>query len=291
MEKNIILRGIGGFYDVLTTDNQIVRCKLRGKLRLNNDRILVGDWVEVKLLSETEGVIEAVLPRKNELIRPSIANIDQAVAVVAWSDPKPNWLFLDRLLVLIAAAGLEPIICFNKSDLADAAPQTQEMIQVYRDIGYQVISANTVYDHGIDELRQILTDKVSTFAGPSGVGKSSLLNRIETGLELPVGSISQKLKQGRHTTRQVELLRLSCGGLVADTPGFSQLSLAHIPAAELQRYFPEIWHNAQECRFNGCLHHREPGCAVTMRVKQGEIVPLRYENYLKLLAEIQQRSD
>ena len=139
--------------------------------------------------------------------------------------------------MLIAAAGLEPIICFNKSDLADAAPQTQEMIQVYRDIGYQVISANTVYDHGIDELRQILTDKVSTFAGPSGVGKSSLLNRIETGLELPVGSISQKLKQGRHTTRQVELLRLSCGGLVADTPGFSQLSLAHIPAAELQGIF------------------------------------------------------
>lgn len=288
MEQNIIVRGIGGFYDVLTPENRVIRCKLRGRLRLSIEKVLVGDWVEVSVLNNGEGVIEKILPRKNELTRPPIANLDQAVVVLACSDPKPDWLFLDRLLVIIEANQLRPVICINKSDLLDQE-QHLDRIELYQKIGYEVIVTSTVDNQGIDCLRAVLKDQVSTFAGPSGVGKSSLLNKIESGLELPVGAISTKLKRGRHTTRSVELIQLSFGGLVADTPGFSQLNLGSIPVPELQQYFPEIFTAALECKFRGCIHLKEPDCAVREMVASGEISELRYQNYLALLAEIEQK--
>ncbi|NLM69299.1 MAG: ribosome small subunit-dependent GTPase A [Firmicutes bacterium] len=288
MEQNIIVRGIGGFYDVLTPENRVIRCKLRGRLRLSIEKVLVGDWVEISVLNNGEGVIEKILPRKNELIRPPIANLDQAVVVLACSDPKPDWLFLDRLLVIIEANQLRPVICINKSDLLDQE-QHLDRIELYQKIGYEVIVTSTVDNQGIDCLRAVLKDQVSTFAGPSGVGKSSLLNKIESGLELPVGAISTKLKRGRHTTRSVELIQLSFGGLVADTPGFSQLNLGSIRAPELQQYFPEIFTAASECKFRGCIHLKEPDCAVREMVASGEISELRYQNYLALLAEIEQK--
>jgi len=288
MEQNIIVRGIGGFYDVLTPENRVIRCKLRGRLRLSIEKVLVGDWVEISVLNNGEGVIEKILPRKNELTRPPIANLDQAVVVLACSDPKPDWLFLDRLLVIIEANQLRPVICINKSDLLDQE-QHLDRIELYQKIGYEVIVTSTVDNQGIDCLRAVLKDQVSTFAGPSGVGKSSLLNKIESGLELPVGAISTKLKRGRHTTRSVELIQLSFGGLVADTPGFSQLNLGSIPAPELQQYFPEIFTAALECKFRGCIHLKEPDCAVREMVASGEISELRYQNYLALLTEIEQK--
>jgi len=284
----IIVRGIGGFYDVLTPDGRMIRCQLRGKLRLSHDRILVGDWVELSELDCGNGVIEEVLPRRNQLIRPAIANIDQAVVVLAFSDPKPDWLFLDRLLALIEASKLHTVICINKRDLLDQPDQYREPISVYERIGYRVVATSTIENKGIDELRSMLKDKVSVFTGPSGVGKSSLLNRIESGLELPVGSISRKLKRGRHTTKQVELIRLTEGGLVADTPGFSQLSLKDVGKESLSILFPEMRAAASQCRFGGCLHFKEPDCAVRMLVESGKIAPSRYRNYLTLLAEIEQ---
>lgn len=288
MFNPIIVRGVGGFYDVLTPDGSLVRCKLRGKLRLSHDKVLVGDWVHIGMLECGQGVIEDVLPRKNQLVRPAIANIDQAVVVLAFSDPKPDWLFLDRLLALIEANKLEAAICINKRDLIEQPDQVQQMIAVYERIGYPVIITSTIDNQGIRELSELLKDKVSTFAGPSGVGKSSLLNQIESGLELPVGSISRKLKRGRHTTRQVELVRLSHGGLVADTPGFSQLSLSEIAKESLHSFFPEMKAVALQCRFGGCLHHKEPDCAVRKLVDSGQIASSRYQNYLTLLTEIEQ---
>lgn len=288
MQNNIIVRGIGGFYDVLTRDAKVIRCKLRGRLRLTMDRVLVGDWVEVTPLNDEEGVIEEILPRKNELVRPAIANVDQAVVVLACSDPKPYWLFLDRLLVLIEANGLEPVICFNKSDLIDEIEGYLDIIEIYRAAGYPVVITSAAAGEGIEELRTLLKDRVSTFAGPSGVGKSSLLNKIESGLELAVGAISAKLRRGKHTTRQVELIQLSFGGLVADTPGFSQLSLTGIKPQELQQYFPEFYEASFDCKFRGCMHVKEPDCAVTELVNSGKISKLRYQNYLTLLEEIEQ---
>lgn len=286
MKKNIIIRGIGGFYDVLTFDNKIIRCRLRGKLRLTESRILVGDWVVISYINDKEGVIEEILPRKNQLIRPAIANIDQAVIVLSFTAPKPDLLLLDRLLVLINAAELEPVICINKSDLCNEGLDLADNIRVYQDIGYRLVITSTVDNTGIKELKELLNEKVSTFVGPSGVGKSSLLNSIVSGLKLPIGAISTKLQRGKHTTRQVELISLPCGGLVADTPGFSQLSLTGLAMEDLQKYFPEIWSTAHNCKFRGCLHHKEPECAVMKEVSLGNVSKHRYENYLALMAEL-----
>lgn len=287
MKNNIIIRGIGGFYDVLTSDKQEIRCKLRGRLRLTQDKVLVGDWVELVTNDDGTVSIEKILPRKNELMRPTIANIDQAIIVMALANPNPNLLLLDRLLVLVAAAGIKPIICINKTDLDDGQ-QLEDLLSLYQNTGYKIICTNTQDQASVMALKAVLLNNVSTFAGPSGVGKSSLLNVIEEGLGLAVGTISTKLKRGKHTTRSVELIALSDGGLVADTPGFSQLTLPKLEEAGLQEFFPEIWDVADGCKFRGCYHHKEPHCAVQAQVKSGEISLSRYNNYLALLEELKQ---
>lgn len=286
MNKNIIIKAVGGFYDVLVPENQVLRCKLRGRLRLKTERVLVGDWVQIQMLSATEGIINEVLPRKNELRRPAIANIDQAVVIMAFSEPKPDFLLLDRILTAVTSVKLKPIICFNKTDLTKQPQGSSQIVSIYEDIGYQVIVTSVVDSQGIDQLHRLLQDRISMFAGPSGVGKSSLLNRIESTFELDVGSLSSKTKRGKHTTRRVELLPLSTGGLVADTPGFTQLVLVGMKVEELQNYFPEICKAANNCRFRGCLHAKEPNCAVIHAVKQNEISSQRYSNYLTLLNEV-----
>lgn len=284
MKNNVIISGRGGFYDVQTTTGEIVRCRLRGRLRLTDDKILVGDWVNLTIAGEQEGIIEDVLPRRNLLIRPPIANIDQAIVVMALTNPEPDLLLLDRLLALICSQGITPVVCFNKTDLDTA--DSQQLISIYRDCGYLVVATSAEKNIGIEDLSALLIDKISTFAGPSGAGKSSLLNLIEPGLGLTVGKVSKRLGRGRHTTRHVELVPLSQGGLVADTPGFSQLTLPEFAQAELQECFPEIWEQAQYCRFRGCLHHKEPGCAVIDAVQEDKIVASRYNNYLVLLQEL-----
>lgn len=283
MKHDVIIRGVGGFYDVQTIDGQVVRCRLRGRLRLADNRVLVGDRVQITITGDLEGVIEDVLPRDNYLIRPPIANIEQAIVVMALANPEPDLQLLDRLLVLIGSQQITPIICFNKTDLC---LEEQVLSIKYQQCGFTVVVTSAEKNIGILDLQNLLAGKISTFAGPSGVGKSSLLNKIEPGLELAVSEVSQKLRRGRHTTREVQLIPLSNGGLVADTPGFSQLTLPNMEPVELQEYFPEIWALAGQCRFRGCLHHKEPGCAVTAAVEEQSILESRYQNYLILLEEL-----
>ncbi len=291
MKNNVIIRGVGGFYDVLTEEDVVIRCTLRGRLRLTESKILVGDRVKLSIIQDQKGIIEEILPRRNELSRPPIANIDQAIIILSATTPKPDFLLLDRLLVLVEATSLQPVICINKADLFNPNCTLQDFIKIYRDIGYDLIVTSTIDKTGIHQLKKILRGKISTFVGPSGVGKSSLLNNIISGLELPVGKVSEKLGRGRHTTRQVELIPLPSGGLVADTPGFSQLALANIIPEMLQEFFPEIWSAAANCKFRGCMHDREPACAVVAQVAQGTISKHRYTSYLGLLTELNSQNN
>jgi len=287
MEQGIVLRGVGGFYRVLLPDGRTVECRPRGRFRKDGVVLLAGDRVCVELQRDGTGVIVAVDPRRTELRRPAVANVEQVVAVMAVAAPPPNFLLLDRLLTVAEAEGLDPVICWTKADLCPPG-HGEDLGAPYRVAGYRVILTSSRTGQGLDELRDALRDKVSTFAGPSGAGKSSLLNALDPAFGRDTGEISRKLGRGRHTTRVVELLPLPGGGLVADTPGFSQLDVRHIPKAELGRFMREIDRVRGECRFPGCLHRSEPGCAVRDAVEDGRIHPRRYRHYLELLREIEE---
>ncbi|MFY9494286.1 MAG: ribosome small subunit-dependent GTPase A [Limnochordia bacterium] len=281
MREGIILKGVGGQYEVQVGDG-VCLCTLRGRLRLEDIRVMVGDRVKVTVEGE-QGVVEEILPRQSELIRPAIANIDQVVVVFAAAKPKPSLILLDRILVQAELARLDALLVINKSDLAlEEAKRLQEM---YGSIPYRTVIVSAKEGWGLDEVRQELTGKMSTLAGPSGVGKSSLLNALLPELELEVQSVSRKVQRGRHTTRTVTLLPLPDGGFVADTPGFSVLNLGGDMEAELQYAFPEMDRYRDSCQFRGCLHRREPNCAVKEAVEKKEILAHRYEHYLLLLQE------
>ncbi|MDI9459406.1 MAG: ribosome small subunit-dependent GTPase A [Bacillota bacterium] len=282
MLEGIIVKGIGGMYEVETPQGRL-RCTLRGRLRLTMDRVLVGDGVKVSLGGEGTGVVEDVLPRRNELIRPAIANIDQVLVVFAVRNPKPNLLLLDRILVQAELMDLASVVVLNKADLN---PQgAQELKALYASIPYPTITASTVQPQGLEELREVLQGKVSVLAGPSGVGKSSLLNALSPELKLQTGQVSEKIQRGRHTTRSVELLPFG-QGYVADTPGFSQLYLEPGQEDTLQFAFPEFARYRDACQFRGCLHRQEPGCAVLKALEMGKIAASRYEHYLTLFQEV-----
>lgn len=285
MEQGIILKGTGGFYEVLTRSGEKVTCRLRGRLRLEDDRVLVGDRVEITS-SSGEGVVEQVLPRSNSLLRPPIANVDQVLVVVAAAKPDPVFLLLDRILVHAELSGLNAVVVVNKSELNQA--MTDEIIAVYTKAGYPTVAASAKTGQGLDELKEHLKDKVSTLAGPSGVGKSSLVNAIEPGLSLETGDVSAKLRRGRHTTRSVSLLPLSFGGIIADTPGFSRLEMVDIDLDTLPHLFPEFEHYLGECQFRGCFHRHEPNCRVKEAVEANEIAKTRYDHYLVFLREIEE---
>jgi len=282
--RGIVIKAYSGFYYVQVGD-ALFECSLRGRFRKEKQTVLTGDRVEIQTLKEYKGVIEEILPRDNQLIRPPIANVQQVVIVLAAKDPNPNFNLLDRLLILAQAAGISPVVCINKGELVERA-WLEEITHVYRGLGYPVIITSALEGWGIEGLREILLEKVSVFAGPSGVGKSSLLNAVQPGLALKTGQVSEKIGRGRHTTRHVELLPLDFGGLVADTPGFSTLYLPEISPEELGSYFPEIEEHLGGCRFKGCLHHNEPRCAVKEALSAGEIDRRRYQHYLELLAEV-----
>lgn len=288
MLEGVVVKAYGGFYYVLS-DDQIWECYLRGRIRKSGSQVLVGDMVRFKMLEEDErGVIEEVLPRRNSLIRPPVANVDQAVVIFSLKEPEPNLMLLDRILVQAEAAGVSSLICLNKVDLLDGTEGdlVGELKEIYAGIGYRLFVTSAATGYGIEELRQSLKGKISVLAGPSGVGKSSLLNALQPGLSLKVGSVSKKLKRGRHTTRYVELLVLEGGGLVADTPGFSSLYLPDVKREELPALFPEFGSFAVDCRFAGCLHYKEPDCAVRAAVGQKQISFSRYQHYLRFLQEI-----
>lgn len=286
MLEGIVIKAYSGYYYVQQQE-KVWTCRLRGKFRLEKQDVLVGDRVKIKPADNDTGTVYEVMPRSSKLIRPPVANVEQAIITFAVQNPEPNLDLLDRFLILAEGAGVVPIICLNKGDLLTEGHPS--WLNIYSAIGYQVILASTKELQGIEQLKQLLIGKISVFAGPSGVGKSSLLNAIQPGLKLQTGEISQKLKRGRHTTRHVELLPLQSGGLVADTPGFSNLYLPDIPSEELIRLFPEMVGYADLCRFNSCSHHKEPDCAVKEAVSKGKISERRYHSYTHLLTELKEQ--
>ncbi|PLV60101.1 ribosome small subunit-dependent GTPase A [Thermotoga sp. KOL6] len=260
-------------------------CKLRGKFRLQNLKIYVGDRVEYTPDGTGSGVIENVFHRKNLLDKPHVANVDQVILVVTVKMPETPTYIIDKFLVLAEKNSLDTIIVINKMDLYDSEDlkKVEELYKVYS-ILYPIVKTSARTGLGIDELKGYLKGKISTMAGLSGVGKSSLLNAINPGLKLRVSDVSQKLKRGRHTTTSAQLLKFDFGGYVVDTPGFANLEISDIPANELKYYFKEF--ESRQCFFSDCNHVDEPGCGVKEAMETGEIARSRYENYVKMFYEI-----
>ncbi|MGB9678967.1 MAG: ribosome small subunit-dependent GTPase A [Thermoanaerobacteraceae bacterium] len=283
--KGRIIRGIGGFYYV-ATEHGIIECHARGKFRKDNIIPIVGDFVEIQTSNFKDGYILKIEKRKNFLIRPPVANVDKAVIVFSITNPEINTLLLDKMIVMAEERDIEPIICINKIDLQKDC-EHQEILNIYKNIGYKTVGTSILKNEGIDILKNILKDYTSFFAGPSGVGKSSLINAIIPGSKLKTGEISEKLLKGKHTTRNVELLSLDSGGFILDTPGFSSLKL-NIKKEDLRFYFKEFLELQDKCKFNSCLHTSEPGCNIIKSVENGIINKKRYENYITILNELEE---
>ncbi len=282
MEQGIIVKGIGGTY-MVQAKSGLVSCTLRGKLRLRDDRVLVGDRVEISIAPDSAaGVVENILPRTTELLRPPIANIDQVVVVFAVQNPPPNFLLLDRILVQAELLDLSCVVVFNKGDLHPE--EALELAEAYQSIPYSTVITSVVQQEGLEELKALLKGKITSLAGPSGAGKSSLLNALDPSLQLETGEVSVKAQRGKHTTRSVELLALG-EGYVADTPGFSRLILGPDQERDLQFAFPDFRPHLDYCQFRACLHRHEPGCQVKAAVEAGLVSRRRYEHYLIFLEE------
>ncbi|SHJ58409.1 ribosome small subunit-dependent GTPase A [Tepidibacter formicigenes] len=291
MLKGRILKGIGGFYYV-DTDEGIFECKARGIFRKKRITPLVGDLVRINIIKEDEkkGVIEKIEKRSSELIRPPIANITKAIIVFSIKNPNPHLSLLDRFIVLAEKEGLEIVIAISKIDL-DEDNDFEKIKCIYEKAGYKVIPISIKKDINIEKIKEELNDNTVVFAGPSGVGKSSLLNSIDSNLKLETGSVSEKIKRGKHTTRHAELLKLDFGGMVADTPGFSSLNLDDIEEQELKDYFIEFENYSNDCKFyRNCLHENEPNCGVKDALEKDKISKERYKSYLQLLKEIRKNN-
>ncbi len=285
MIDGTIIKGIGGFY-YISTKNGVYECRARGIFRREKKTPTVGDHVQIQVLDEEnkKGSLDVIMERKNELIRPRVANVDQAVIVFAAVSPAINLDLLDRFLVLAEEQSLSIVLCINKVDL-DAEKKYEEVRILYEKAGYRVICASAKKAVGLEEIRGILRGKISVFAGPSGVGKSSLINGVAPGLTLTTGEISRKIERGKHTTRHAELMEFERDSFIVDSPGFTSLYLNHIPQEELKYYFREFEAYENQCRFNGCSHTHEPDCAVKAAV--GEAVSQeRYLRYLNLYTEL-----
>lgn len=285
MLTGTIIKGIGGFYYVKTHAG-LIECRARGRFRKDGEKPMIGDMAQIKLTAEddTKGYVEEILPRKNVFIRPPVTNIDQMVITLAAKNPEPNLLLVDQLAVAAEAAGVTPVICINKIDLD--SENAHKIEEIYVKAGYAVILVSAKQGLGIEALQAALQDKITAFAGNSGVGKSSLLNRFCEGLTLETGDVSHKTQRGRHTTRHTELFELPFGGYVFDTPGFSSYVTENVAAEELAGLFPEILRAEGGCRFAGCAHVAEPDCSVKEALEQGEIAPQRYENYCSIYNEL-----
>ena len=285
-----IRKGIAGFYYVHVAESGIYECKAKGSFRNQKVKPLVGDDVRLEVLNEEEkkGNIEEILPRKNQLIRPAVANVDQALVIFSAAKPRPNFNLLDRFLILMEYQQVPVVVCFNKQDLA-AEEELAVLEQTYRSAGYEVRFTSAAREEGLGEIRALLKGKTSTVAGPSGVGKSSLINLLVPEAEMETGNISRKIERGKHTTRHSELFALEEGGFIFDTPGFSSIYLPDMEKEELGTYFPEFARYEPKCRFQGCAHIHEPGCGVKEALEAGEISPIRYENYKLLYEELKDK--
>ncbi|MBB6443792.1 ribosome small subunit-dependent GTPase A [Bacillus benzoevorans] len=289
MPEGKIVKALSGFYYVLS-GNEIYQCRGRGVFRKNKITPLVGDEVVFQIENDTDGYILEVKKRKNELVRPPIANVDQAILVFSVAEPEFSTALLDRFLVLIEYHHIRPIICLTKLDLADNEEKrkVEQYANEYRHAGYHVLLTSSETEEGIDKLLPYLEGEISVFAGQSGVGKSSLLNVLRPDLTLKTNEISSHLGRGKHTTRHVELIHIG-NGLVADTPGFSSLEFTEIEVEDLNFCFPDIQKISEDCKFRGCLHLSEPKCAVKVSVANGEIPSYRYDHYKEFLEEIKNR--
>jgi len=286
--KGKIVKGIAGFYYV-HAENKIYECKAKGVFRKDNRKPLVGDDVEMDVLDEENalGNIRELLPRRSVLIRPAVANVDQALVIFSIVKPKPNFNLLDRFLVMMEQQDIETIICFNKVDI-DEVEDGCKYQEIYEKCGYRTLTVSAKQGVGIEALKELLAGRTTTVAGPSGVGKSSLINRLQSGICMETGEISRKIERGKHTTRHAEVFVVSGDTFVMDTPGFSSLYVNEIQARDLWNYFPEMKDAEQECRFTGCCHMEEPDCGVKNRVRLGEIAKQRYESYRQLYTELSQ---
>ncbi len=298
MPAGLIVKALSGYYYVMPDEdhNARIQCRARGLFRKKEISPLVGDRVQYELSSPEEGTVTEVMPRSSELIRPPIANVDQAVLVFAITEPSLNLQLLDKFLVHIEHTGIDAVLCFSKSDLLTdgtsidiAGCSVEELVKIYEAIGYTVLLTSTKQLKGIDPLHDQLKDRISVFAGQSGVGKSSLLNKLLPGIQLDTAEISTKLGRGKHTTRHVELIPLPSGGWVADTPGFSQLDFLDIELEDLSHAFREFRAYGQHCKFRGCSHQHEPKCKVREALEQGHIAQSRYKNYIFFLEELKEK--
>ena len=283
-----VIKMYNGFYYLqVAGQEELLSCRLRGRIKRNKGAVVTGDYVEYQMLEDGTGVIESCLPRRTLLKRPAVANIDQVLITFAARQPDLNQLLLNRFLVLAEWSGIpEIVICINKCDLLE---KKADFLEDYVQAGYKLLMVSAQEGQGIKELKNLLAGRVTVFAGPSGVGKSSLLNAVDSNLELATCKISDKIKRGNHTTRAACLLPLPGGGTVVDTPGFSAAELENIDKAQLAHYFPEFRPYIEKCYYNTCTHSHEPDCAVKEAVAAGAICQARYEAYLNIFQTINER--
>ncbi len=285
-----IVKGIAGFYYVHIAGFGIYECKAKGIFRKEGKKPLVGDNVEIDILDEDdkEGNVRAILPRKNELVRPAAANIDQALVVFAMEEPKPHLNLLDRFLVMMESKEIPAVLCFNKQDIGEEAEMAR-LKEIYAHSGYETVFISTRTGGQIGRIRELLKGKTTAVAGPSGVGKSSLINCLQNKVEMETGDVSSKTRRGKHTTRHAELIAVDEDTYIMDTPGFSSFHTGDFDEDELKCYFPEFAPWEGQCRFQGCVHIHEPDCAVKQALSEGKIHPARYQNYLDLYKELREK--
>lgn len=287
MMQGKIIKGIAGFYYVHVINSGVYECKAKGIFRNQKIKPLVGDNVLIDIIDEKEkiGNITQVLERQNELIRPAVANIDQALVIFAAADPNPNLNLLDRFLIMMLEQQVNTIICFNKRDIV-SEKELGLLEETYVKCGYQVVFSSTYTEDGIATLRELLMNKTTVLAGPSGVGKSSIINLLQPEANMETGNISEKIRRGKHTTRHSELFYAGENTFVMDTPGFSSLYINEMDKDELKDFFVEFHEYEGNCRFNGCIHINEPDCAVKKALEEGKISNIRYSNYKELYEEL-----
>ncbi|WP_142414457.1 ribosome small subunit-dependent GTPase A [Hathewaya massiliensis] len=283
--EGIIVKGVGGLY-IVKVGQEFYKCTARGKFRFKKYTPMVGD--KVRISSEKDGnTIEEIFERTSELIRPFVANVTQAFVVFTLKNPEVNFELLNKFLVLCENSNLEITLCLNKIDLIDFNKEDQtRIIEILKSIGYDLIFINAKEGDGIDIIKDKIRDNISVFCGPSGVGKSTILNSIIGKEYMETGAISEKLKRGKHTTRHAELIEYE-GGFLVDTPGFSSIATEFIDGEDLIQCFPEFRSYQGQCKFSNCMHNKEPGCIIKGKLEKGEIYKERYEFYIKLLEEIQ----
>ena len=281
------MKGIAGFYYVHVPEMGTYECKAKGIFRKDNKKPLVGDDVELQILDEQAmlGNIEIILPRKNALIRPAVANIDQAMVIFSIIKPEPSFNLLDRFLITMKNQQIPCTICFNKEDIA-SVHEKEELVRAYGSCGSKLLFASAKEESGINEIKKYLKGKTTTVAGPSGVGKSSIINCLQMGVCMETGEISNKIDRGKHTTRHSQLIAIERDTYIMDTPGFSSLSINEIEKNELCRYYPEFMQYEANCRFQGCAHIHEPVCGVKEALREGKISQTRYDNYCVLYEEL-----